>query len=431
MHILRSGVALAAISSLGATLIAPSALRAQSEQADRDLAPATRQFGTGLVDIPVAWVSPTSGDIWVQVSATQIPYNLATQPALDLAARWNSNLAIDTHWAGRFSLGIALYSQNPEWGAFGQVLLVKEQTGRPWPALAIGFRNLGPFQHEDRLLVGHDVTIDSSGHMEGVTASYARRFHTAPTVYGVTTKSFSVGRTGSASLSIGFGSGLFYDDGDLGTLYNDKGQLARGLFLGGRYGFHPSPNTAIDLVAENNGWDWNAGVVGSWRGLSLGIYGTELEEGSKSPAKGPLYTVYNYRKLAISFGYSGNLFDVARGTVLRSRVAELEREEGRLRTELAHREARIESLEAELRHAQAGELAEVAKRREQLEAQIQEEREAIRRAEERLKKLQEAQPERKVPNEQPDQGAAPPVAESGPSRTGTTHTTPQPRPRHE
>ena len=398
MRMLRSGAALIAI-TLGAMLIAQPPLPAQQQ----DLYPSTLQFGTGLIDIPVAWVSPNSGDIWVQTSAKKIPYTAAGQPDLNFASLWNSNLSVDTHWAGRFSLGVSLYSQNPEVGFFGQALLLKERRDRAWPSLAVGFRNLGEFNHEDRFLLGHDVSLDGSGAPGGHTASYARRFSTAPSVYGAATKSFAVGGTGSASLTLGFGSGLFYDDGDLGKAYNDKGQIADGLFLGGRYAFHPSENTRIDLLAENNGWDWNAGVVANWRGLSLGVYGTELEEGGKSSSKGPLYTVYNYTKVNVSLGYSGNVHDIARGVMLRSRVGELDRERERLRAELISRERRMESLELELRGQRAGELAEVARRRQQLESQIQAERDAIRRAEERLRALQQ-QPDSKTP---PDDGQRP------------------------
>lgn len=290
MRTMRSGVALAAL-ALGAALIAVPSLAAQQQ----DLYPATLDFGTGLIDIPVAWVSPNSSDIWVQSSAKQIPYNTAAQADLNFASRWNTNFSIDTHWAGRFSLGVSLYSQNPELGVFGQALLLKERAQSPWPAIAVGFRNLGSFNHEDRFLVGHDLDPAGGG---DVTASYAHDFHTAPSVYGVATKSVAVG-SGSASFSVGVGSGLFADDGKLGSAYNDKGRIAKGLFLGGRYAVHPSANTRLDFLAENNGWDWNAGVVGNWRGISLGVYGTELEEGGKSPAKGPLYTVYNYTKLNV------------------------------------------------------------------------------------------------------------------------------------
>lgn len=353
--------------------------------------PATLDYGTGLIDIPVAWVSPNSGDMWLQFSAINIPHNLAGQQSLDFNAAWNKNGVIDTQWGHRFELGFSLYSQNPEWGFFGQALLLQEQRDKPWPAVAVGFRNLGPYQHEDRLLVGHDVQIDSSGNGSDVTSFYAHHLHTSPTLYAVATKSVLVGTTGVASFTIGYGDGLFSDDGKLGSAYNDKGTIAKGLFLGGRYSFHPSGDTRVDLLAENNGWDWNAGVVGSWRGLSLGLYGRELEEGSKSPSKGPLYAVYNYTKFALSLGYSVNFFDVMQGSSRRHRVLELQREQAQLQTEVVQRQERITSLEDALRKLQASELANVAKRRQDLESQIQQERDAINRAEERLKALQQGQ----------------------------------------
>jgi len=396
MRMLRSGAVSIAI-TLGAMLTAQRPLRAQQQ----DLYPATLQFGTGLIDIPVAWVSPSSGDIWVQTSAKRIPYG-SGDASLNLASTWNTNLAIDTHWARRFSLGVSVYSQNPEVALFGQALLVREQPDRAWPSVAVGFRNLGTLDHEDRFLIGHDVSFDTNGGSNGQVSPHARHFHTAPSIYGAATKSFMVGGSGSASFTLGFGSGLFYDDGDLGRTYNDKGQIARGLFLGGRYAVRPTENTRIDLVAENNGWDWNAGVVANWRGISLGVYATELEEGSKSPSKGSLYNVYNYTKLNVSLGYSANVFDIARGVVLRTRVGELERERARLRAEVESRERRMAELESDLRVAQAGELAEVARQRQQLEAQIQAEREAIKRAEDRLKALQSPdQPPRQPEDRQP------------------------------
>jgi chromosome segregation ATPase len=59
-----------------------------------------------------------------------------------------------------------------------------------------------------------------------------------------------------------------------------------------------------------------------------------------------------------------------------------------LRAEIAQRQHRIDQLQLALQKAQGGELAEVAKRREQLQSQIQEEQDAIKRAEERLDQLQ-------------------------------------------
>jgi hypothetical protein len=409
MRALRSSVALSFL-ALGAALIAVPMTSAQDSSAttsteppQNDLYPATLDYGTGLIDDPVAWVSPTSGDVWVQTSGKHIPYNLVTQEALNTSAQWNTNLSLDSHWGGRYEVGFSLYSQNPEWGFFGQALVLKEQQGKSWPAIAVGFRNLGPYPHEDRMLIGHDVKIDSTGNGADITSSFAHHFHSTPTLYGVATKSFAVGRSSDASLTVGYGDGIFSDDGDLGRNYNDKGTIAKGLFLGGRYAIHPSSDSRFDFIAENNGWDWNAGVVATWRGLSLGIYGTELEEGAKSPTKGTLYNVYNYSKVNLSLGYSGNLHDIAQGVVLRSRVAELQREETRLHLELAKREERITALDDQLRKAQAGELAEVAKRRQQLESEIQAERDAIQKAEDRLKALQQGQ------QKPPDKPQAPPT----------------------
>jgi hypothetical protein len=364
--------------------------------------PVTLKYGTGLVDIPVAWISPQSGDLWIGISGTNIP--ACTSPCtLNTAEKWNTNLTIETHWIQRFSIGLSLYSNNPEWGFFGQFLALTEKEGSNRPAIAIGFRNLGSYTHEDRLLIGHDVNIDSLGGTTPYDPPWSQGFKTAPTFYGTVTKNWNVGKTGTVGATIGYGSGLFSDDGGLGSNYNDKGTLVKGLFLGGRYAFHPSENWTMNFMLENNGFDWNAGVTADWRGIFIGLYGTELEEGGMSPSHGTMYTVYNYTKFSVNIGFSTNVFLASKGTMLRSEVSDLQRQQQQLNAEIAQRETKIASLEEQLRKAQAGGLAEVSKRREQLDSQIQEEKEAIRRAEERLQQLQGAQ--KPVP---PPAGGTPP-----------------------
>lgn len=93
----------------------------------------------------------------------------------------------------------------------------------------------------------------------------------------------------------------------------------------------------------------------------------------------------------LSLGYNGNIIDISRGVLLRTRITDLTREQQRLRAEVAARERRIRGLEVSLRQAQAGELAEIARRRQELERQITEERDAIRRATERLQQLERNQ----------------------------------------
>ena len=387
MRMMPPGGAAIVAGTLVAALALPSAISAQQ----RDPYPATLQFGTGLINIPTAWVSPTNSDIWIQTSGKVIEHYVEPSE-MNVSTRWNSNLSIDTHWLGRFSLGVSAYSQNPEWGFFGQALLIKPGQFPNVPSLAIGVRNVGKYDHEDRLLVGHDIVLDPTDSTYGESeGAFYQGFSTSPTIYGVATQEFGFAETWSASLSLGYGNGIFSDDGGLGDDYNLKGQIAEGLFFGGRVVAHPSLNTTITVLAENDGWDWNAGLIGDWRGITLGIYGTELEEGSRDPGKCDnegLCRVYNYAKLNLSLGYSGNIIDISRGVLLRTRISELEREQQRLRSEIASRERRITGLETALRRAQAGELAEIARRRQEMEQQIEEEREAIRRATERLEQLE-------------------------------------------
>ena len=387
MRMMRSGVGTLPYALAASLLLASAALAQDVPTLARTPYPATLQFGTGLINIPVAWVSPRNADVWINTSGKTIEHYVDVD-AMNWATKWNTNMAIDTHWLGRFSIGAAAYSQNPEWGFFGQVMLLREeQFGGVIPSIAIGVRNIGPYDHSDRLLIAHDIQLEGVEYEEGI-APFFENLKSTPTLYAVATKEFGAPAATSGSFSIGWGNGIFSDDADLGDEYNMKGTIAEGLFLGGRVSFHPTLNTTLSVLAENDAWDWNAGVLFDWRGITLGLYGTELEEGSRDPAKCGLCRVYNYRKWNVSLGYAGNLIDISRGVILRTRVTELTREQYRLRAEIANRERRIRALEVALRRAQAGELADIARRREELERQIQEEREAIRRAEERLQNIE-------------------------------------------
>jgi hypothetical protein len=371
------------------TRVAPSG--SSAVPAAEEWYPATLNFGTGLVTVPVAWVSPTSSDFWLSYGATHMN---APPSGVGSPSHWNGNIAIDTHWLRRFDVGLSLYSNNPEWGFFGQVLAVRDgQFASFMPAIAVGVRNVGPFSHEERFLIGGDVAVDSAGQTHEETPPYFKKFETAPTFYGVATKSIAINTKAlsSISLTIGGGNGLFSENGGLGAAYDKSGTIVRGMFLGARTVTHPTPNSLISLVAENDGWDWNAGILGAWRGLSAGVYVTELDKGSAvTPSSMDLY---NYRKWDIAFGYSGNFHDVINGHVLRTEIASLEREQEELRVEVTHRERMIAQLQTRLAQLQQSETGDVAKQRQQLEKELQAERDAIQKANDRLKQLQGGQPQ--------------------------------------
>ena len=390
---------------IAALFVAAAPAGAQPGQQQQDPYPATLQFGTGLINIPVAWVSPVSGDLWVQTSGKTIT-SFPDQDAIGLATKFNTNLSFDTHWMNRFSVGVSAYSQNPEWGFFGQALLLRDDPAGFMPGLAVGARNVGPYDCEERLLIGHDIGLAADSTYEQFCGYEG--FNTSPTLYAVATKGFALQRMmgrlppATMSISVGYGNGLFSDDGDLGDDYNLKGTIASGLFLGTNVSFHPSLNSTVHLMVENDGWDWNAGGVFDYRGITVGVYGTELEEGSRESAdQRPGRLIWNYRKLNLSLGYSGNIFDVARGVILRTRITDLTREQQRLRFEIAARERRIAGLEVALRRAQAGELAEMDRRRQELERELQDEREQIRRANERLRELEQGRTPGTTPSTPP------------------------------
>ena len=406
MRIMRRGVA-----TLTCILAATVLSAAEAEAQQQDPYHGTLYFGTGLVTIPVAWVSPTSYDAWVTASGKNLP-SFPGQSA-SFATVWNSNIALDVHLFGRASVGVTAYDQNPDVGFFGQVLLLPDRAGTPLPGLAVGVRNLGSAKHEDRFFIAHDVRYNGSTYNKVIDPRY-ENFKTAPSFYGVATKQFGVGPMASrlpgasASVSLGFGNGVFSETGGLGEAYNRRGTVVKGLFFGGRVATHPSLNSSLDFVAENDGFDFNAGLIYDWRGLSVGLYGTELEEGGNNHSG---FDVYNYTKFSVALGYSGNIIDISRGVLLRTRITELTREQQRLNAEITVRGRRIAGLEVALRKAQAGELAGLANKRAELEKSVQEERDAIRRAEERLRSIQQNQTPSSpapMPTPPPSSGGTPP-----------------------
>ena len=159
MRTMRSAVGLMPRALAASLLLASAAAAQDAPTVQRSPYPATLQFGTGLINIPVAWVSPRNADMWLNTSGKTIEHYIDAD-AMNWATRWNTNIAIDTHWLGRFSAGVAAYSQNPEWGFFGQVMLLREeQFGGMAPSVAVGVRNIGPYDHSDRLLIAHDISL--------------------------------------------------------------------------------------------------------------------------------------------------------------------------------------------------------------------------------------------------------------------------------
>ena len=391
MSMTRCCAALAAL-----LLMTPAGVHAQQQSY-----PQTLYWGSGLIDIPTAWVSPLSGDFALAMSGKTVKGSELSS-GLGVGKGINSNFAVYTSILQHAEIGLSVYSDAPEWGFFGRGLLLNEEDfrGKPgvagWiPSVAVGLENVGPYSHIDRFGLGYFLTAPTNANpnRDHAVDSLHQGFSTAETVYGVATKSFSLSELDKAwpnvglSFSLGYGNGLFKDDGGLGAAYSHHS--TGGVFGGIKMDVYPSPRSVLSFMVENNAWDYNLGAVLNWRGVQAGVYWTELGAGGVSDTA---HTPYNYDKFAFSIGWQSNVFGLLRGHVLQDRVSQLEAEQKALVAEIDARQKRVQSLELEIDRYHAQNLLDVEQRRAQAEQELNSERDALKRLEERLRKLEQNTP---------------------------------------
>lgn len=367
--------------------------------------PQTLYWGAGLIDIPVAWVAPLTGDFAINYSNKLFEPGDPVTTGINYNDETNSHLTMSVSMWGRVEAGVAFYTANPEYGFFGQVLLLNEDAMRyregpaRWvPGLAIGVRNVGPYEKIDRFAAGYELIPPEPGspNYRHIADSVHQGFSTANTIYGVATKTFGLGALGEAmsgtdlSLSLGYGNGLFEDDGGLDDSYSESS--TGGLFGGLKLDIQATPQTLLSLMAEHNAWDVNLGAAVEYRGLRAGAYLTEISAGSAEDNAVGSDVYYNYTKFAFTLGWQSNIFALLRGDFLQGRVAELERQREGMLAEMNTRQERIQALELEINRLEAQNLLELEQRRVEAEAQLRAEREALERLEERLRLLEQRQP---------------------------------------
>jgi hypothetical protein len=300
-------------------------------------------------------------------------------------SRWDMTGSLELHLAGRVSLGASLYgAEHEQFGAFAKVLLVKQPAdGSRWmPSMAVGLRNWGSSAYQDRFATGGERVVDvltDSGRAGGLG-----KIDGNPSVYAVMTREFLFEKN-SASFSLGYGNGLFANNGGLDTVYNRHGTLARGLFLGSRLSMPIGALSTLTLMAENDGWDWNGGASLTFRHVSAGLYLTELEEAQSRPANKP---VANFMKVALLFSYNASLPDIIRGSQQRSEAAEAQVEMKRLSQEIAQRTVRVNEMQTEMAKARQGADQAAAAEAAALQRRLEAEREAMKKASDRLEQLQ-------------------------------------------
>ncbi|MFL5575610.1 MAG: hypothetical protein ACJ79S_06560 [Gemmatimonadaceae bacterium] len=380
--------------------------------------PATLYWDSGLIDIPVAWVSPITGDFAVNYSGKRFENDPDNVAKLNYNDRLNSQLTFSVAFAGRAEVGIAAFSSNPEEGGFARGLLLREQDFRNrgaarWlvPSVALGVRNIGPYGKIDRFGAGYELVAPTQANPNArhVPDSLHREFKTNNSFYAVATKGVALTDIRPTlpdlafSFSVGYGGGLFSDHGSIPRAQYAKNATG-GLFYGVKGDFSPGPNMTLSLMAENNAWDFNVGGSLVYRGLRAGLYLTEIGAGSaKLAAERPASTFYNYQKVAFTLGWQSNIFALLKGDFLQNRVATLERARQALLAEITARQQRIAALELELNRYEAQNLLELEQRRQQAESELRQERESLRRLEERLRRIEQQQTPQNPPPRPPQQ----------------------------
>jgi hypothetical protein len=391
----RHGMA-AVVLALG---VAPSGIVGAQQQEY----PQTLYWGSGLIDIPVAWAPPITGDFAIGYSGKRFRVDpIATK--LNYNDRLNSQLTLSAAALGRLEGGVAFFSSNPEYGFFVRGVLVREEDlmtrggAFKWlPAIAVGARNLGKYGHIDRFGIGYRLLppTPTNPDAQHVPDSLHSNFDTAPTLYAVATKSLTLDQIHSGwsniglSFSLGVGNGLFRDDGGLGAAYakNSTG----GVFFGAMADFPITQDFRLSLLAENNAWDFNVGATAAYRGLRAGVYVTELGAGSSgtlSDAPTP-QGFYNYRKVAFTVGWQSNILALVHGDFLQKRADRLARERAALLADIDARQKRVAALRQELDRYEAQNLLELEQRRAAAELELRQERDALRRLEDRLKRVEQ------------------------------------------
>ena len=414
---------------LGAVLVA--VLSAAVPAGAQQEYPPTLYWGTGLIDIPVAWIPSLSGDFFLNYTGKTFEED-PTNTKINYSNTLNSQFTFAVSGWGRVELGYAAYSGNPEFGFFGRALLLNEDNSRPgfrrWlPGIAVGIRNVGPYEHIDRFGIGYQMlppTADDPN-FNHVPDALHEDLDTRNSVYGVMTKGFSLAEIQpnwadiDLSFTVGYGGGLFQEEGgirDYGT--HDRG----GFFYGIKTDFAPTPNVMISVMGEDNGWDYNLGASVNYRGIRAGAYLTEVGAGSANVDPGDdASLVYGYQKFAFTVGWQSNIFALMRGEFLQSRAARLEQDRQALLAAIAERQQRIAQLELEINRYEAQNLLELEQRRVQAEEELKREREALQRLEERLRQI-----ERQIPPGGPTRPPPPPPSPTSVT-AGASSTVPPPR----
>lgn len=347
------------------------ALLAAPASAQRPTFGSTLFFESGLINVPSAYVPPLGGDL--TFSYTRLSMDSTVLRGDNGSAHFNA--AFSAALWGRAEAGVAVYTGDLKSGAFAKLLLIDQVDGiwrrgfRHWlPSVAVGVRNLGTEKKLDRV---------------GLTAQ-ALPLSTAPTAYGVATRTFVLSRganqsrpSAQLSLTAGWGNGWFSDDAGAGTFYSKSS--TGGTFGGMQLDLAAGRFSHLSLMLENDAWGTNAGARLDLRGVQFTVAMTELGAGTALP--GSIVS----QKLAMSVSWQANIRGLVRGNRLQQATEAAERAQVDLDRQVKLAQQRIDVIEGQIDALRAIASQEQSAERVQLERLLQEERDALKRLQDMIK----------------------------------------------
>ena len=264
-------------------LLATASLASGPVEAQTPTMPSTLRYGSGLMDVPVSSVLPhlhVTGTL--SAFRTSLGQRVQIGEGGEVVGYGPGDTSIYTDGSvavgllDRFETGVSLQSFDDEasggnvWGLFGRTRLwepVDQGLG-----LAVGGRWLtsptfegagswapGRLGFADRRLrddyTGEPRGLGSELSLYGVATAYLRGFDGGPLPEN------------DLSLTVGYGSGMFKDGGDLG--FYGSGHT-NGWFMGGALHLGLGPGSLLTVMVEHNGFDVNVGAHWDWQGIRVG-----------------------------------------------------------------------------------------------------------------------------------------------------------------
>ena len=258
---------------------------AQSATAQQLRMPSTLRYGSGLLDIPVAWVLPhmaitgTYSGLTVSADESIIVKTDGTQldKKGDAYEKWVSDASLAIGLFNRVELGASLQHFDSQenggniLGGFGRISLLPasmERFGLAAGARFVTSPSYGPDSDYGEIQPGRlaypDYRLLKNPSADGVEdLSTNLSPYVVATAHAVTTESMDLTLTG------GWGMGMFSSGGDL-DFYAET--ATGGIFGGAALHYHMGGGRLLNVMAELNGFDVNAGVQIDLGNIRIGAF---------------------------------------------------------------------------------------------------------------------------------------------------------------